>query len=87
MLLAPFLPYVTEEIYQRLYTDAPWQRSLDREVDQIWTWDGPEVHVSVFARGNAVATSRARCNAFFLWPSGALRRLFQERPGGAGLLG
>lgn len=29
-LLAPFLPYVTEEIFQHLFADSPWQRSVHR---------------------------------------------------------
>lgn len=29
-LLAPFLPYVTEEIYQHLFADSLWQRSVHR---------------------------------------------------------
>jgi valyl-tRNA synthetase len=38
-LLAPFLPYVTEEIYQHLFAEGRWQRSLHGET---WPKAQPE---------------------------------------------
>jgi valyl-tRNA synthetase len=39
-LLAPFLPFVTEEVHQGLFATEPWQRSLHTlawpEVDPAW---------------------------------------------------